>query len=140
MISAKRIRLLAEKKWDSRKWCDANRDILRHIYDISARQDRKINLEYFCFCAGISLAEAWKIGQLSQFRDDLKRRKYGQKLRRGKVVVNRDIFQDQTKVTDAIREQYGWRSVRDQRGLLMTEHIPILAIITCIIFLCRQMV
>ena len=94
MISAREIRFLAERKWDSgRLWSDNNRNIIRYIYKTSSRQDRKINIQFFCQCAGISMGLVWKIGQLDQYRDDLKRRKYGQKIRI-RHAIGKDDIQD----------------------------------------------
>ena len=92
LISSKKIRFLANKKWDNgKKWCDANRDILRDIYSQSSKTDRKINLQFFCECAGIELSLAWRIGQLDQYRDDQKRRKYGQSYRREEIPTDEII-------------------------------------------------
>lgn len=81
MISAKTIRQLA-REWDSgRKWCNANRDIIRYVFRMSPRRDRKINLQFFSDCIGLAYDEVWRIGNLTRYRDDLKRKKYGQETR-----------------------------------------------------------
>ena len=117
MLSAKEIRFLAERKWDSgRLWCDNNKNIIRYIYRDSDRQNRKINIQFFCHCAGIELNLAWRIGQLNQYRDDLKRKKYGQKIRR-KQIDTRGIERDFDLITAGTgRKTKGGGTVSIQAG------------------------
>lgn len=117
MISAKEIRFLAERKWDSgRLWCDNNKNIIRCIYRNSDRQDRKINLQFFCEHVGLELGLAWRIGQLDRFRDDMKRRKYGQKLRR-ETIDTRGIEKDFDVITAGTgRKTKGGGTVSIQTG------------------------